>query len=252
MEVFHLFNHKKLAFGAALLATMAFAGSTLAAHFTLFGNASVVSGGNPGNAAQLVSDQAATPAYAGVDVSPAAPIAWASLATLSSDFNVTDDSCGGGSPRFVLDVDTTGDNVADGDVSISFGSSPSFTGCPAGWQSTGNLIGNNDAGRYDFSHLGGSPFTTYSGAPAAVQNGSVVGVQIQVDGYWNAAASGGDNEQTILVDNLNVNGHLTTFDAATPATKDSCKNGGWMNLQRADFSTFKNQGDCIQYFNTGK
>ena len=28
--------------------------------------------------------------------------------------------------------------------------------------------------------------------------------------------------------------------------------GGWRNLHRADGSTFKNQGDCIQYVHTGK
>ena len=34
--------------------------------------------------------------------------------------------------------------------------------------------------------------------------------------------------------------------------KDQCKNDGWKARTRADFSTFKNQGDCIQYVNTGK
>jgi hypothetical protein len=49
-----------------------------------------------------------------------------------------------------------------------------------------------------------------------------------------------------LIDNL-------TLASYTPATtKDQCKNGGWANLSRADGSTFKNQGDCIQYVNTGK
>ena len=38
----------------------------------------------------------------------------------------------------------------------------------------------------------------------------------------------------------------------TPANKDACKNDGWKTLARADGSTFKNQGDCIQYVNTGK
>lgn len=37
-----------------------------------------------------------------------------------------------------------------------------------------------------------------------------------------------------------------------PTTKDQCKNGGWATSVRADGSTFKNQGDCIQYVNTGK
>ena len=242
---------RKVTYSVALAAATALviAGIATAAHYTLFGNASIVASGNPGNAAQLVSSLTGTPAYAGVDVSPTSPIAWSSLATLSSDFNVTDDSCGGGSPRFVLDVDTTGDNVADGDVSISFGPSPSFTGCTTGWQSTGNLIGNNDAGRYDFSHLGGSPFTTYSNAPAAVQNGKVVGIAVVVDGYWNTSASGGDNEQTVLVDNVTVNDHVTTFEAVGPATADQCKKGGWQSFTSP---AFKNQGDCIQFVNTGK
>lgn len=34
--------------------------------------------------------------------------------------------------------------------------------------------------------------------------------------------------------------------------KDQCKNGGWQALFRANGSPFKNQGDCIQYTNTGK
>jgi len=39
-------------------------------------------------------------------------------------------------------------------------------------------------------------------------------------------------------------------ETGPPTTKDQCKNGGW---QRFDTPrTFKNQGDCIQYVNTGK
>jgi hypothetical protein len=34
--------------------------------------------------------------------------------------------------------------------------------------------------------------------------------------------------------------------------KNGCKNGGWQSLSKADGSPFKNQGHCIQYFNTGK
>ena len=41
--------------------------------------------------------------------------------------------------------------------------------------------------------------------------------------------------------------------AASVATKkDECKKGGWADLTRADGTSFKNQGDCIQYVNTGK
>jgi hypothetical protein len=37
-----------------------------------------------------------------------------------------------------------------------------------------------------------------------------------------------------------------------PRTKQDCKDGGWMTLSGADGSPFKNQGDCIQFVNTGK
>lgn len=40
--------------------------------------------------------------------------------------------------------------------------------------------------------------------------------------------------------------------AKTTTAKDECKKGGWAEMSREDGSTFKNQGDCIQYFNTGK
>ena len=48
-----------------------------------------------------------------------------------------------------------------------------------------------------------------------------------------------------VFDNLS----LGTANAA--AVKDDCKNGGWRSMTRADGSPFKNQGDCIQYTNTG-
>ncbi len=37
-----------------------------------------------------------------------------------------------------------------------------------------------------------------------------------------------------------------------PTDKNQCKSGGWSSMTRLDASTFKNQGDCIQYVNTGK
>ncbi len=55
-----------------------------------------------------------------------------------------------------------------------------------------------------------------------------------------------------------LTGHGFVFDnlslgTANPAVaKDDCKNGGWQTFKRADGSSFKNQGDCIQYTNTGK
>ena len=41
-------------------------------------------------------------------------------------------------------------------------------------------------------------------------------------------------------------------DSDIPISKDECKKGGWQGLVRFDGSSFKNQGDCIQYVNTGQ
>jgi hypothetical protein len=41
------------------------------------------------------------------------------------------------------------------------------------------------------------------------------------------------------------------FGGNVPTTAAQCKNGGWTSEVRADGSTFKNQGDCMQYVNTG-
>jgi len=49
-----------------------------------------------------------------------------------------------------------------------------------------------------------------------------------------------------LIDNLMI----STFTVAT--TKEACETNGWMNVSRSDGSSFKNQGDCIQFVNTGK
>jgi hypothetical protein len=55
-----------------------------------------------------------------------------------------------------------------------------------------------------------------------------------------------DVSQTWTVSNLQLGG------PATATNKDQCKNNGWQNVVRANGTTFKNQGDCIQYANTGK
>ena len=49
-----------------------------------------------------------------------------------------------------------------------------------------------------------------------------------------------------VIDNLQI----TTFTVAT--TKDGCQEGGWMSLRAGDGSSFSNQGDCIQFVNTGR
>ena len=52
--------------------------------------------------------------------------------------------------------------------------------------------------------------------------------------------------QGFLIDNLSLS------TASVPTSVEQCKNNGWQNLTKPDGTPFKNQGDCIQYVNTGK
>jgi hypothetical protein len=53
-----------------------------------------------------------------------------------------------------------------------------------------------------------------------------------------------------------ANGNTTTYDFElhnAPTSASQCKNDGWKTFNpAAPHGPFKNQGDCIQYVNTGK
>lgn len=54
---------------------------------------------------------------------------------------------------------------------------------------------------------------------------------------------------------LGASGQTVTYDFEpyrVASSADACKNGGWETLRRADGSSFRNQGQCIRYVNTGK
>jgi hypothetical protein len=94
------------------------------------------------------------------------------------------------------------------------------------WQS---IVANNP----DAVILGGFGINQGSGNPAlttAVDNLSL--------GY-------GEGEDAVCV----------TYDFEpfrVASSKDDCKDGGWQNVKTASGASFKNQGQCIQYVNTGK
>jgi hypothetical protein len=57
----------------------------------------------------------------------------------------------------------------------------------------------------------------------------------------------------VETDLFNFNGTVYDFEPfRTATTEDDCKDGGWTTATRADGTPFKNQGDCVQYVNTGK
>jgi hypothetical protein len=214
--------------GTAALALVVVAAAVAAGGFTLFGGASTENGH-----VKLVSSPTAP--FSGIDFDVPAGTTFGSLTQLSTDFNVTDDDCKAGSPRFQINID--GKNVF-----VYLGPTPSFTGCASGWLSSGNLIGSSDA-RFDLTQFGGPFYGTYQDALALLGSHTVTGIQLVVDSGWAFA----DAEQTILVDNVRINGTTYTF-TATPRTSSECKNGGWKTFTELGF---KNQGDCVSYVATG-
>ena len=169
---------------------------------------------------------------------------FADLDSLSTDYNVTDDSCMGGSPRYQIRVDT-GSGVKN--IFAYLGPQPNYTDCPLNtWTNSGDLLSTSRT--LDTSQLsGGTFYDTYEHALAAYGSYPVVSVQLVVDAGWAAT----DAEQTILFDNVEIDG--TTYDftpapepPASPSNKDACKNGGWKTFTDP---SFKNQGQCVSYAN---
>jgi hypothetical protein len=232
-------NIKRLVKVGAIAATMfgltavvAFAATT----YTLFGDAAIVAGGNPLNAAQLRSIDGG--GFGGVDFDNDTVSTLNNLENLATDYNFTENSCGGGSPRFQVNVDNgAGDS---GNIFVYIGLPPNYTGCPPNvWTSTGNLV--TPTSLVDTSQLaGGAFYDPYASALGKYGAYAVTGIQLVADGEW-AFPTG---NQTVLVDNVEINADVTTFD--DPLTKDDCMNGGW------EAFGFSNQGECIRFVNTGQ
>ena len=71
-----------------------------------------------------------------------------------------------------------------------------------------------------------------------------IGATMTVD-IVTITSSDGDPLQDVKVKNGDA--EVVNF-----STKAACKNDGWEFLNRPDDSIFDNQGDCIQYVNTGE
>jgi hypothetical protein len=190
------------------LMVLGFATTASAQRWELFGEASSVKdnstpGTNPW-VVELVSDD--DPGFGGIDYDLKNDIqTFDDLDVLSTLFNPTDDDCRGGSPRFQISVDTDGDGDHDGNIFVYLGPAPAFTGCPPGWNNSGNLIGNEDPGRYDTSQLvPGTQVNTYSGTAAIMDtfpDHEILGISLVVDAGWSQS----DGEQTFRFDNVAVN-----------------------------------------------
>ena len=67
-------------------------------------------------------------------------------------------------------------------------------------------------------------------------------------GSGNAGLDGAVDALSIAYDGGSVTYDFEPY--VTASSRESCKDGGWMTLKRADGSAFKNQGDCVSYVNS--
>ncbi len=243
---------KRFSVISALVAFFILVTVALASGYSLFGDAQIVSpGNNSPNAVQLRSTCPSFPSFlcfsnntftfGGVDFDIPPGTTFATFDMLATDFKFIQGSCGSGSPRFQINV-TNGTN--SGNIFVYIGPPPAYAGCPMNvYLSTGDLL--EGVNPIDTSQLPlGAFYDPYNVAVTKYGGYQVTGVQLVADGGWVFGV------QTVHVDNVNIDGTLYTFDQ--PQSREQCKKSGWEVVTRTDNSTFKNQGDCIQYFNTGK
>jgi hypothetical protein len=237
---------RRLPLLAVLVLALAFPTVVLAASgYTLFGDATLFSPSKDSpTAVQLtstcptgyptcLSDSSFT--YSGIDFEIPAGTTFAEITTLSTDYEFTSGSCGGGSPRFEINL-TDGTN--SGNVFVYIGPPPNYTGCSLNvWLNTLNLA--SAANLVDTGQLpAGTFYDSYSAAQAKYGTYAVTGIQLVADGGWAVAG----NVQTVLVDNVAINDTTYTFEGV-----DSCKKDGWEQFISAP-GPFKNQGACVSYF----
>jgi hypothetical protein len=201
---------RKLLLAAVAALTLAVAAPALAADgTTTFGAATVTDG-----VATLVSNTSNTDTaddFSGVTVPLPAGLTLAQVTQLATEYNVTNDDCAGGSPRFVINYGPNKNMV------VYLGPAPTFTGCTQDtWLSSGNLVGTTDQCRVDTSQLSpGTQCSTWAAAVALVGTQPITSISLVVDGSWALA----DKEQTILVRNVQLNDKTYLTPAAPKPPK---------------------------------
>lgn len=122
--------------------------------------------------------------YSYLSFVPTQPMLFADLNSLSADYAFTTGNCVGGSLRWQIALDRTGDGVSDGNAFVYFGDVPNFTDCKGAASNTGeNLIGSSDA-RFDLTQLGGPFYGTYADALAVAGGATVLRASLVVDSGW--------------------------------------------------------------------
>jgi hypothetical protein len=118
---------------------------------------------------------------------------------------------------------------------------------------------NDGLGSFRFAGFGSTPVINNGGAVSfwARSDSGDQGIFVGQNGIFtkiadNIAMGPCANYGTFtgISDDGRVIFHCTPNSPAIPVTADECKKGGWKTF--TFLRTFKNQGDCIQFVNTGK
>ena len=212
--------------------------------FTLFGDGVLV---HPGHNSPTGVDASTngSSTYGGVDFG--APVAtFHDLTNLSTDVRLVSgaNSCAFGSPRF--DVGVT-NGTASGDLFVTI---PCDTVPVGTWSNSGNVFNCTDP-------LNGAPTCIF---PSGGICGSSVPIcyqgmtYAQAEGFYGSYTvtdiaifvDPSNGAEDVQFDNTAINNLLFTYES-----KDTCMDGGWQQFTSPP-GPFKNQGDCVSYFNNGK
>jgi hypothetical protein len=192
--------------GALVAVVVGMAGSAspvlAAGGFTLFGDATRIHPGH--NSHTAIQLRSTGTGFGGIDFTVPSGLTFAQVTHLGTDYDFTAASCGGGAPRFQIDIQ--GKNAF-----VYIGPPPNYTRCPPNvWVSTGNLA--TPGSFVDTSQLpGGTFYDTFASADLKYGSDTVTGIQLVTDAGWMFGT------QTVLVDNVMVNAKTYTFE--------SCKHG---------------------------
>jgi len=177
-------------------------GAAAAKGYSFFGDAKLVTPGNHSpHAVLLESANAEAPGYSGINFKVPSGLTFANVKTLSTDYDFTINSCGGGSPRFQI-------NIAGVSAFVYIGPPPNYTGCPMNvWTNTGNLA--TPTSFVDTSQLpGGTFYDTFAAADVKYGSDVVTGIQLVVDGAFFFPSN---PQQDVHVDNIVINSKTYTF-----------------------------------------
>ncbi len=141
----------------------------------------------------ILSDGTTDNDFSYASFTPASPLLFNQITTLSAVYDFTEGNCHGGALRWSVRVSDTQS------VYIYYGGYPNFTNCTSPTQSGANMINLSDL-RYDTSQVGGTFYDTYAHAMALVGGMPIVRASLVLDGGW-----AGDQVLTLTSATVNSN-----------------------------------------------